>query len=65
MSKKEDRYNEVLGNVLDEIISMLFDKHFVLGDIIEMFMYSNEDEELKNDIVAEINERLMLKKESE
>ena len=65
MSKKEDRYNEVLGNVLDEIISMLFDKHFVLWDMIETFMHPNGDEELKDDIVAEINERLMLKKESE
>tara|TARA_R110002012_G_C11410290_1_gene586906 strand:+ start:496 stop:693 length:198 start_codon:yes stop_codon:yes gene_type:complete len=65
MSKKEDRYNEVLGNVLDEIISMLFDKHFVLEDIIEMHMYSNEGEDLKDGIVAEINKRLAFKKESE
>ena len=65
MSKKEDRYNEVLKNVLDEIISMLFDKHFVLEDIIEMHMYSNESEDLKDGIVAEINKRLAFKKESE
>ena len=57
---EQELYDSVMKDVLDEIIGMLFDKHFVLSDMIETAMAGvSEDEELKERIVTDINDRLV------
>ena len=62
----QEYYDSVRQSVLQEIIEMLFDKHFVLGDIIDEYttdsytctkgVHSN----LKEKITKDINRRLIL-----
>tara|TARA_R110002020_G_scaffold53610_2_gene149846 strand:+ start:1254 stop:1478 length:225 start_codon:yes stop_codon:yes gene_type:complete len=58
MIKKTKEESKVLENVLQEIIEMLFDKHFMIGDLIDEHT-NNED--IKTKIIKDINNRLVLK----
>jgi len=60
---EQEIYDNILNDVLNEIIKIVFDKHFILGDLIETAMSGtpmDNDDEVRQRIINNVNDILRL-----